>query len=151
MAPPASREFAISCEAVRANLPRLLQFAVDATRDAGLDETTAQSVRLAIEEACINVIDHGYAGASPGPIEVSIRSEATHVTVRIADRAPRFAPQDVAVPDAGASADERPIGGLGWFLIGQVMDEVSHEYTPAAGNRLTLVRYFDRETGKATK
>lgn len=151
MAPPASREFAISCEAVRANLPRLLQFAVDTTRDAGFDEVTAQSVRLAVEEACINVIDHGYGGGSPGPIDVSIRSEPTRVTVRIADRAPRFAPQEVRVPDPGAGVEERPIGGMGWFLIGQVMDEVSHEYTAAGGNRLTMVRHLDRDRGKGTK
>ena len=151
MAHPASREFAIRCEAVRASLPRLLQFAVDATRDAGFDETTAQSVRLAVEEACINVIDHGYAGESPGPIDVTIRGEPTRATVCIADRAPRFAPQEVPVPDPGAGVEERPIGGLGWFLIGQVMDEVSHEYTPAGGNRLTMVRYFDRDRGKGKK
>lgn len=132
----------MTCEAVRASLPGLMRFAIEASAREGLDEDTAQAVRLAIEEACVNVIDHAYAQGEPGPITVSIRSEAARVVIQISDRATRFAPDEAPAPDLGAGWESRPIGGLGWHLIMAVMDEVSHEYEPGAGNRLTLVKHL---------
>ncbi|MCM5571630.1 ATP-binding protein [Burkholderiaceae bacterium FT117] len=134
----------ITREAVRASLPELLGFAIEVAREAGFDEQTAHAVRLAVEEACVNVIDHGYAGAPPGPIELTIADEASQVRIEVADRARPFAPEAIRAPELEAAVEDRPIGGLGWFLIGELMDEVRHAPREGGGNRLTMIRRLER-------
>jgi serine/threonine-protein kinase RsbW len=134
----------ITREAVRASLPELLGLAIEVAREAGFDEQTAHAVRVAVEEACVNVIEHGYAGVPPGPIELTIADEASRVRVEIADRARPFVPGAVLAPDIEAAAEDRPLGGLGWFLIAELMDEVRHAAREGGGNRLTMIRRLER-------
>ncbi len=122
------------------DLPSLLEFIEDACRQAELDEETAFSVKLAVEEACTNVIRYGYPGEEPGPLHLGFRSDPREVVITIADEGIPFDPQQAPPPDLDSDWDERRIGGLGWHLIRQVMDEVHHEPGAARGNRLTLVK-----------
>ena len=126
--------------AIRANLGPLLDGAVEAGVRAGLAADDATDLRLAVEEACRNVIDHGYPPGRPGPLRVSIALHADRVVVEIVDRARPFDPRDVPSPDLTGDWRQRRIGGLGWHLIRRVMDAVSHDTPPGGGNRLTLVK-----------
>jgi len=135
----------LTCEAARDRLHELASFAIAFAREAGFDAQTAHAVRLAIEEACVNVIDHGYAELPPGPIELTIADEGSRVRIEIADRARPFVPETVRAPDLDAAAEDRPLGGLGWFLIGELMDEVRHAPREGGGNRLTMVRRYRRQ------
>ncbi len=49
-----------------------------------LDERTVENLRLAVTEACTNVVRHAYGGEE-GPIEVCVNSRAGDVTVEIRD------------------------------------------------------------------
>jgi serine/threonine-protein kinase RsbW len=84
-------------------------------------------VQLAVEEAVTNTILHGYDGTS-GTIAIQVETSPHRVTVEIADDAPAFDPLSVPDPDTAADLEDREIGGLGIFLIRQVMDEVSYRY-----------------------
>jgi anti-sigma regulatory factor (Ser/Thr protein kinase) len=129
-----------SCLATPSSLATLLDF-LDATcKDAALSEDVCFAVRLAGEEACCNVIDHAYSGGEPGPISLELRCEQTQVVLVIEDRAPFFSPADAPSPDLTADLESRRLGGLGWHLIHQMMDEVKHERRPEGGNRLELVK-----------
>jgi serine/threonine-protein kinase RsbW len=120
------------------DLPALLSF-VDATCAAAhLPDAIGFAVRLATEEACMNVIKHGYRGRTPGPVAIRITCEPSHVIVTIEDHGVRFDPATVPAPELDASAELRPLGGLGWHLILQTMDEVHHEHDVVKGNTLTL-------------
>ncbi len=96
----------------------------------------------------MNLIEHGYPPGPPGPIELTIAGDDECVVVGIRDRAPPFDPAAVPPPDLAAEWQNRRIGGLGWYLINQVMDEVRYE-SDAAGNRLTLVKQRAGGRGKA--
>lgn len=98
------------------------------------------AIRLAVEEACTNVVDHGYAQREPGPLRLCLSlPEADLFEAVIEDEAQAFRPDEVPEPDVLSGSDERPIGGLGWFFIRQLMSEVRYE-SQATGNRLTLRR-----------
>lgn len=100
----------------------------------------AQAVHLAVEEACSNVVGHGYAGQTPGPLELTFHLVAPDVLqAEVADRAPPFHPDEAPEPDLLSDSDDRAIGGLGWFFIRQVMTEVDYLSTDQ-GNRLILRR-----------
>jgi serine/threonine-protein kinase RsbW len=139
----------MDCPAVHDNLAALVDFARRAAAAAGLDAREEGDLRLAVEEACANVIAHGYPPGEAGSIRLSIRSTPERFTVEICDDAPPFDPDAVAAPDLHGDADARAIGGLGLHLMRQVMDEVIHEHPAGGGNRLTLVKHLKRTGGKA--
>lgn len=134
-----SEPLSIAREARREHLRALLDFVADACARLGVDGDARSEIRLAVEEACMNLIEHGYPPGPPGPIELTIVGDAARVVVEIRDRAPPFDPASTRPPDLDAGWKERRVGGLGWHLINQVMDEVRYE-SDAAGNRLTLVK-----------
>ena len=123
-------------------LPALLEFIERTCASAHLPADVAFAVRLAAEEACTNVIRHGYRGVTPGPVAVGIAHDASRVVVTIEDRGIPFDPADAPPPPVDAPAEDRPLGGLGWHLIRQVMDEVHHAHDVRTGNRLTLVKHI---------
>lgn len=126
---------------VRANLSELTDFVIAACMRARAPHETEFAVRLAVEEVCTNIINHGYAGRQDaGPISLRIINDGERLTITIADRAPLFRPDDAAAPDTDAGWEERAIGGLGWHLVRSSVDEVRHEPAVGGGNVVTLVK-----------
>ena len=122
------------------SLAGLLAIVDEACGAAGVDEETRQGLRLAVEEAVTNVISHGYAGASPGPVTVQIAIDAEAARATISDRAPLFDPSAAPPPDLTSAWEDRPLGGLGWHLITSLMSETRHEARPGGGNVLILTK-----------
>ena len=83
--------------------------------------------RLAIEEVITNIIIHGYKKAG-GEIHLSCRFTGNRIEIEIADSAPRFDPLSIPEPELEGDIDERKIGGLGMYLVRQLMDEISYRY-----------------------
>jgi serine/threonine-protein kinase RsbW len=106
---------------------------------AGADDESCYAMKLAVEEVCLNILQHGYRGAS-GPLDVELASEEDRFVATITDEAPPFSPDAAPPPDIESGWETRPIGGLGWHLLRQMMDRIDHEITPAGGNRVTLVK-----------
>jgi len=108
--------------------------------DLALGAEDALAVRLAVEEACSNVVEHGYAGREPGLLALSFSlPEPDVLLAQVRDEAPAFHPDQAPAPDLLAELDERAIGGLGWHLIREVM--TAWDYTSGAdGNCLSLAR-----------
>ena len=122
------------------NLPDLLAEADQACRRAGASREVRDEVRLAVEEVSVNVLTHVYADGPPGPITLACDWESCPMTIEIADRARAFDPDALAAPSLDASWQDRPIGGLGWHLVRQMVDEVRYRPDPERGNHLTLVK-----------
>ncbi|GAB2593653.1 hypothetical protein GCM10027034_28210 [Ramlibacter solisilvae] len=130
----------MSCLAVPSNLGTVLSFVEETCKEAGLNEEACFAVRLAGEEVCCNIIDHAYDGVEPGPISLCLLREDEQVVLVVEDRAPAFDPADAPPPDLTSDLEHRRIGGLGWHLIRQMMDEVRHQALASGGNRLELVK-----------
>jgi len=92
--------------------------------------------QLAVEEVITNVIVHGYKKTGH-EIHLSCRFTGDHIEINVADSAPRFDPLSIPEPELDADIDERRIGGLGIYLVRQVMDTVSYRYENGR-NILTL-------------
>jgi serine/threonine-protein kinase RsbW len=132
--------FEIEREAHAENLQGIRDFIETACRGAGVERSAAFDLKLAVDEACSNILEHGYAGRRPGPIRIRFDAEGDQVVVTITDRGRAFDPKDAVVPDLDADWEHRRVGGLGWHLIRRSVDSVSYESDPNAGNRLTLVK-----------
>jgi serine phosphatase RsbU (regulator of sigma subunit)/putative methionine-R-sulfoxide reductase with GAF domain/anti-sigma regulatory factor (Ser/Thr protein kinase) len=121
-------------------LDAIRDFAAQAARDAGLDDSAIYAVELSMDEACTNVIEHAYEGMDGGEIECTCDTDDKNLTIIIHDHGKSFDPSTIALPDLDADLDSRPVGGLGVFLMKKLMDEVRFEPLGEAGNVLTMVK-----------
>jgi serine/threonine-protein kinase RsbW len=126
------------------HLRELVDAVVRVAADVGASESVRHDVRLAVEEACTNVIVHGYGSRAIGPITVTVTIERDEIIVQIVDRAPPFAPDDAPRPPVYESWQTRHPGGLGWHLIRSVMDRVEYRRAEPDRNILTLTKRLDR-------
>ena len=66
-----------------------------AARMCGFNDTTAQNIVLAVDEACQNIIVHGYGGREDGEIVLCISRRADGIQVRLRDSAPLVDPATI--------------------------------------------------------
>jgi len=105
----------------------------------GVDDQVLYDLKLAVDEACTNIITHGYAGMNPGSIILAIDLSPQQVTMTITDFGQAFEPSETPMPNVEAGLEDRDTGGFGLFFIYQTMDEVDYECTED-GNHLTLIK-----------
>lgn len=128
------------------SLPALRDWIGEACRAAGIDDETNHDLRLAVDEACTNVITHGYAGMNPGSVMLDLVLQPHQVRITVTDFGRPFEPSAAALPDASLPLDERQAGGWGLFIIHSVMDQVGYS-TDEEGNHLVLVKHLGNPTG----
>jgi serine/threonine-protein kinase RsbW len=124
------------------NVAAFRTFVEEACRRAGADESVCFELKLAVDEACSNLVVHGYEGREPGPIAVAFALDGDEIVITITDRAPPFHPDDAPTPRLDVPATERRPGGLGWHLIKKIADRIEYESDTENGNRLTMVKKF---------
>ena len=121
------------------NLTLIRHFVEERATALGADPSVVADLSLAVTEATTNVMVHGYRG-QPGVIEIEIKRKGNSLVIRLCDEAPPFDPGTVPPPDLTLPLEKRPLGGLGIYLISQLMDDVAHRVTSQGGNELVLVK-----------
>ena len=94
-------------------------------------------INTALEEVFVNVAKYAYKG--DGAVEISLSNDKDKICFVFRDSGKPFNPLDKPDPNITASSDEREIGGLGIYMVKNIMDEVTYEYTDNH-NVLTLVK-----------
>ena len=93
---------------------------------AGCDVPSARQLALAAEEMLTNILREAWRGCEPGAcvvcVEASAGSDVVHVRLRTEDDGMAFDPTKTSAPDLEMPLDDRPLGGLGIFLIRSVTD-----------------------------
>jgi serine/threonine-protein kinase RsbW len=98
----------------RAENIAIVRHAVGALGDAWqLDEQTLSDIRLAVTEACTNVVVHAYPDGQEGPLEVHAKRDGEELLILVRDQGQGIAPR----PDS-------PGLGLGLPLIASLAEEV---------------------------
>jgi anti-sigma regulatory factor (Ser/Thr protein kinase) len=116
----------------------------------GFNQVECGQISLAVDEALCNIINHGYERSPDGRIWISVWSaDAGHPAIRIIveDRARQVDPSSIRSRDL---EDVRP-GGLGVFIIREVMDDVGYEQRNGGGMRLTMVKRLAKHDGTTAK
>ena len=104
----------------------------------GFSTDESNSIMLAIDEACSNIIRHAYGGPSQQPIHIKCNIYENRIEFLIRD----FGRKANIDRIKSRNLDEIRPGGLGVHLIKTVMDEVIYDTNFEQGNQLKLIKHF---------
>ena len=107
-------------------IPRLHVFMQSLADDIDLDHPQAMSLNLALEEAVSNVMLYAYPAGTEGLVNIEAAILADRLVFKVSDSGVPFDPTVARSPDIAADLKDRPIGGLGIFLVKRIMDRVTY-------------------------
>lgn len=102
---------------------------------AGFDVEAIEDIKVAVSEACTNVVCHG--GGGTGVYEVYCELGKDRMVVSVVDQAGGYDVDTYQEP----CLDEPREGGLGIYIIKALMDEVDIFTEIGMGTRIKMVKY----------
>ncbi|MDR2102984.1 MAG: ATP-binding protein [Treponema sp.] len=127
----------LKIEARPENLDAVLDFV-----DAELGEMACSSkilnqINVAVEEIFVNIARYAY-NPETGIATVRVAVSGNEIRLEFEDAGKPYNPLQKADPDITARIEDRPIGGLGVFLVKKIIDSVEYRYYEGSKNLLTL-------------
>lgn len=114
------------------NLEELLVLAEDVelfAEQTKWSPAVTMQINLVIEELIVNTINYGYSDARVGSIQITIKSTTQRIVLEIKDDGDAYNPLQNDMPDTTLEIEDRPIGGLGIFLVKNYMDTFDYAYS----------------------
>jgi anti-anti-sigma factor len=132
------RELTVRAE--EPQLGRVRDFMVEVCEEAGFNARETSNTKLAVDEACTNIIKHAYRGAgATGDIRLRVEIGSGTVKIHLHDTGKHFDFTSITDPDLDQYVETGRKGGLGIYLINRLMDGV--EYLGSdAGNEMVLTK-----------
>lgn len=94
---------------------------------------------MCVDEACTNVIKHGYGYDASKVFEVAIHPEGNEFHIEITDSGNAFDQEHYREPNVEQRIKERKKGGVGVYLIRKLMDRVDYQSTDGR-NHMHMVK-----------
>ncbi len=121
-------------------LEEVRRFVETYAREAKFGDKTVEDFKIAVDEACTNIIKHAYDGDSTQKIDLAVIVDDKRFTVRIRDEGRAFKAQTYTEPDIFRLAESRRAGGFGVHIMRQLMDQVEY-HTRGSVNEVKLTKY----------
>ena len=110
-----------------AELERVAVFVEEVSQLLSLDSETTMNLNLALEEVVSNVILYAYPQKMGENIIIKASSDDNILVFTITDKGDEFDPTKVEDADITLAAEDREIGGLGIFIVKNIMNEVTYQ------------------------
>jgi serine/threonine-protein kinase RsbW len=120
------------------NLSIIRDFINSSAADAGLKADVIESIILAVDEACTNIIKHAYKSFPDGELIIKTKSTLDRFVISITDFGNSFEPEMIPEPDLQKYYRQRRVGGLGMYLMKTLMDDVKYKSIPGKYNEVLL-------------
>ena len=130
----------LEVDATVESLNMITDFVSSLAEKVGMEPVEISKLKIAVYEAGMNVIEHGYQfepGRSMG-VEVTRNGEQIQITLN--DRGKSFDFYNVGPYDVERSIRDKRKGGYGLYIIQRSVDEILYENDSERGNRLTLIK-----------
>ncbi len=139
------RTFHLQVEATSDNLDVIRNFVVRIAREMGFSEENVYDIEVAVDEAASNVIKHAYPGnnSRKRPLDVKVKKNKKFIEITITDKGKGFDPRKVKEPQIEEYLKKMKRGGLGLYLIKQLMDEVSFNINPGKQNQIIMKKFVE--------
>jgi anti-sigma regulatory factor (Ser/Thr protein kinase) len=126
-----------------AEVARLVDAVESFGSHAGLSSDLTYRLTLSLDEIVSNVIRHGYSDTNDHVVEVRLSIRDGVVTSVIEDDGHPYDPRESPEPDLSMPVEQRGPGGLGIFLVRQMMDSI--DYARRDGKNVLTVTASRRE------
>jgi anti-sigma regulatory factor (Ser/Thr protein kinase) len=126
-----------------AEIARLVDAVESFGTHAGLSSDLTYRLTLSLDEIVSNVIRHGYSDTNDHVVEVRLSIHDGVVTSVIEDDGHPYDPRESPEPDLSMPVEQRGPGGLGIFLVRQMMDSI--DYARRDGRNVLTVTASKRE------
>jgi serine/threonine-protein kinase RsbW len=134
------KRFELRVESQAANLYRLCDFVTAHAFAAGVSEKDIAKMKIAVYEACLNVIEHAYHSRADEWIDLHVRYSPAQFMIVIQDYGLGFEMKPPKDYDVQEVIDERRSGGFGLHIIRRAMDSVEYLADTINGNRLIMIK-----------
>ena len=108
-------------------LERVNQFVEEIVDELGLDMEMQLNLNLVIEEMVVNVISYAYPEGKTAEIGLLAESDGKELTFVLSDKGIAFDPTKKESADMDANPAERDLGGMGIYIVKNIMNEVSYQ------------------------
>ena len=108
-------------------VPQLNAFVEEVCQTVGFSQPVMMQIKLAIEEAVVNVMKYAYPSGHRGEVTIEAASNDVRLKFTIIDSGKPFDPTVQSEVDTSLSAKQRKIGGLGIHIMRQNMDSINYE------------------------
>jgi serine/threonine-protein kinase RsbW len=122
------------------SLAAIAEFIAQSAQEAGFDSKETYAVKLAVDEACSNIIEHGYGEKEGTEICCSYEILEDGLKITIQDWGKPFAPDEVPDPNFDVNLDDLDPRGAGLYFMKNLMDEVKFDFKSGDGNILTMIK-----------
>ncbi len=121
----------ITVEATLNHMEQVIGFVEEKLNEIGCPMKVSMKILVCVEELYVNIVNYAYGGEA-GPCTLEIETgepdEKGYVRIILHDCGVPFDPLSGEEPDISLSADDREIGGLGIFMVKNIMDKISYSY-----------------------
>ena len=104
------------------------KFISDLARQHGFQDDDVNKISIAVDEACTNIIKHGYNFAPDRDIDIEVIRNGNEFEILISDNGKQFDPNSVETPDMKEYLSHFRRGGLGMYLMKRIMDKVEFNF-----------------------
>ena len=95
-----------------------------------------------VEDNYVNIASYAYQSSEgTATIQITINKEPIQAIITFMDNGLPFNPLLMEAPDTTLSAENRPEGGLGIFMVKNIMDDIKYMYE-GEKNILTMCKNF---------
>ena len=122
------------------SLEAISEFIAQAAEEAAFDSKGIYAIKLAVDEACSNIIEHGYEEKAGGQICCSYKKLKDGLKITIQDWSEPFKPEDVPDPNFDVDLYELKPRGAGLYFMRKLMDEVKFDFDSGDGNLLIMTK-----------
>jgi len=122
------------------SLSEIADFFAQSAQEAGFNSKEIYAVKLAVDEACSNIIEHGYSEEVGAEICCSYEVLSDGLKIIIQDWGKPFAPDEIPDPNFDVDLDELEPRGAGLYFMKNLMDDVKFDFESDDGNILVMIK-----------
>ena len=115
-------------------------------KDNKIPEKAIHDVQLALDEIVTNTIEYGYEDNDKHLIDIKFTFNKKSLKITIIDDANPYNILDKENPDTSLSLEDKPIGGLGIYLVKHLMTNIDYDYRDGKNHILLTKSLIEGDT-----
>lgn len=135
-----AQSFTLRVESSVSKLYQLCDFVIEHAKLAGMNAREIGKIRIAVYEACLNVIEHAYHSNPENWIDLTVQYNSERFLIVIRDTGLSFQMKPQSDYDVQDAVAKRRTGGFGMHIIRRSVDHLEYHPDRINGNRLIMLK-----------